>query len=154
MVAQVDPDLVAPYTKFIVPLLDHKKARVRWEAMHALALVAHMVPKEIDKILHRIDEIIHNDPSVIARDWAIQAVGNYAGTGKKAAEKAYPILVNSIPVREYRHAHHSMRGLKEVARMIPESRVELEKIGMEFMDSKRGVLKKAARELLKGIDGI
>ena len=148
LVAQVEPDLVAPYAKLLPPLLNHKKARVRWEAMHALGLIAHIVPKEIGKILPRIDELIHSDSSVIVRDWAVQTVGNYAGTGKKAAGKAYPILIKSIPVREFRHAHHALKGLKEVARLIPESRVELEKIGMEFMESKRGVLKKAAKELL------
>ena len=60
--------------------------------------------------------------------------------------------MNSIPVREYRHTHHALRGLKEVARLMPDTRDELEKIGMEFMESKRGVLRKAARELLKTID--
>ncbi|MCX6644943.1 MAG: hypothetical protein NTY09_01080 [bacterium] len=39
----------------------------------------------------------------------------------------------------------------EVARLIPESQIELEKIGMEFLESKRGVLKKAAKELLRAI---
>jgi hypothetical protein len=151
LVAQVEPDVVAPYAKLLPPLLTHKKARVRWEAMHALGLIAHQVPKEIEKILPRLDELIHSDSSVIVRDWAVQTVGNYAGTGKKAAGKALPILINSIPVREYRHAHHALKGLKEVARLIPESRIELEKIGMEFMESKRGVLKKAAKDLLRAI---
>jgi hypothetical protein len=154
MVAQIEPDLVAPYAKLLPPLLKHKKARVRWEAMHALGLITHLVPKEIEKILPMIDELIHNDSSVIVRDWAVMTVGNYAGTGKKAAGKAYPILINSIPMREYRHAHHALKGLKEVARLVPGSRVELEKIGMEFMDIKRGVLKKAAKELLKEIGEI
>jgi len=38
MVAEVRPELVAPHAALLPPLLDHKKARVRWEAMHALAL--------------------------------------------------------------------------------------------------------------------
>ena len=152
MVAEVDPDLVAPYARLLPPLLEHPKARVRWESMHALSLIAGIEPKLIEKILLKIDHIIHNDKSVIAKDCAVRAVSNYAGTGKKAAKKAYPILMRSIPVRDNRHAHHAIKGLIEIARLMPETREELERVGMEFMDVKRGVLRKAARELLRTID--
>ena len=152
MVAQVEPDLVAPYAELLPPLLDHSKARVRWESMHALSQIAGIEPKLIEKILTKIDHIIHNDKSVIAKDCAVRAVSNYAGTGKKAAKKAYPILMKSIPVRDNRHAHHVIKGLIEIAHLMPETRDKLEKIGMEFMDVKRGVLRKAARKLLRVVD--
>ena len=64
MVAEVHPEFIIPYAKYLPPLLDHPKARVRWESMHALALVADLKPKVIEKLLGRIDEIIHTEAFV------------------------------------------------------------------------------------------
>jgi hypothetical protein len=151
MVAQVHPELILSYARHLPPLLFHKKARVRWEAMHALGLIAAYKPALIERNLSRIEEIIHTDASVIARDWAVQAVGNYAGTGRKAAEKAYPVLLRAMPVREFRHAHHALRGLVNVVDLVPEKHEEVEALAEEFVYHKRGVLSKAAKELLKSM---
>ncbi len=54
MVAETRPDLIAPYAKKLAVLLAHKTTRVRWEAMHALALVASQVPRVIASLLPRL----------------------------------------------------------------------------------------------------
>ena len=154
MVAQNEPEFILPYISEIVPLVDHPKARVRWEAVHALSLIAGLAPHFIRKLLPRFDEIIHNDKSIIARDCAVRAVANYAGTGKSASEDAYPILIKAVYVRDARHGHLAINGLIHALEYLPEKADELEKIGLEFMDAKRGVLKKSARRLLKAIDSI
>ena len=151
MVAQVNPEFILPYAHYLPPLLMHKKARVRWETMHALGLIAGHKPLLIEKHLKKLDELIHTDRSVIVRDWAVQAVANYAGSGRKAAAKAYPLLLKAIPLWEFKQAHHALRGLINVAKLLPEKRDEIEPLGEEFMHHRRGVLSKAAKELLKAL---
>src|SRR4030042_352943 len=43
-VAEADPEWVIPYAEDLSPLLIHKTARVRWEAVHALSLITPCVP--------------------------------------------------------------------------------------------------------------
>jgi len=154
MVAKDEPEFVVPYVGSLMPLVDHPKARIRWEAIHAVSLVAGFAPHFLRKLLPRLDEIIQNDTSIIARDCAVRAIGNYAGTGKTAAQEAYPILIQAIPVRDYRHAHLAINGLMKVLEYMPDKKSELENIGEQFMESSRGVLKKAAKKLLKALDSM
>jgi hypothetical protein len=154
IVAEVHPELIIPWAEYLPPLLDHPRARVRWESMHALGLIASLVPDFIETKLNRIGDIINNDSSVIARDWAVRTVSEYAGTGQDAAKKAYPLLKDAVAIRQNRHAHHAFPGMEKVAEYFPRKRREIESIAEEFTDSKRGVLKKAARQLLKRIDSL
>jgi len=85
-VAEAWPELVVPHAKALTMLLNHKTTRVRWEVMHALALLASSVPKVIAPLLPRLKEILHSDSSTIVRDHAVDTIGNYAMTGKRAAQ--------------------------------------------------------------------
>lgn len=153
-VAKNEPEFVVPYVGSLVPLVEHPKARVRWEAIHSISLVAGLAPHFLRKLIPKLDEIIQNDTSIIARDCAVRAVGNYAETGLEAAMEAYPVLINAIPVRDCRHAHHAINGLINALGFLSDKTDELEKIGEEYMESSRGVLKKAAKKLLKAIDAL
>src|SRR5688500_14052121 len=53
-VAEADPTLILPYVEKLAPLLDHRTTRVRWEAMHALALAAGLVPRQITRLLPQL----------------------------------------------------------------------------------------------------
>jgi hypothetical protein len=150
-VAREKPDLVACYANALAPLVNHATTRVRWEAMHALALVATRDPRIIASLLPRLDEIIRLDGSVIARDYAVDAVGNYAGTDAPAARAAYPLLVDALTVYGGRQAGHALMGLARAVAADPGLRDELAPIGERFADSPSGVVRKAARALMKAI---
>jgi len=154
MVGKNEPEFLLPYVGLLVPLVDHPKARVRWEAIHALSLTAGIAPHFLRKMIPKLDEIIQTDTSIIARDCAVRAVANFAGTGKSAADDAYPVLLKAVRVRDCRHGHHAMNGLINAAQYLPEKLDEIEKIGEEFSDADRGVLKKAAVRLLQKIDSL
>lgn len=124
-VAEERPDLVAPHANALTPLLAHKTTRVRWEAMHALALIAPELPQAIHSMLPRLREMIHNDSSVIVRDYATEAVANYARTGSQAAQAAYPILLEALTVWNEKHAGRALNGLSHVAAAAPELADEL-----------------------------
>jgi hypothetical protein len=72
-VAKENPALVAPYAERLIPLLGHRDTRVRWEATHAVALVAALVPAQVEPLLPDLADKMKCDQSVIVRDCAVPA---------------------------------------------------------------------------------
>ncbi|MDX9954562.1 MAG: hypothetical protein RBT75_10725 [Anaerolineae bacterium] len=151
-VAEQHPDWVAPHAAALAPLLNHKATRVRWEATHALALVALPAPAVIADLLPELAEKIRTDSSVIVRDYATDAIANYAATGKPAAERAYPLLKEALTAWEGKHAGHALRGLCNVATMAPALVDELRVIAADYSLAGKAVVRKVAKELLKTIE--
>jgi len=152
-VASVYPDRVAPYADKLVPLLSHKTTRVRWEAMHALALIAVCVPQTIASLLPQLEDMIAADKSTIVRDHAVDTVGNYAGTSEQAATEAFPILVAALTLWDGKHAARALNGLSNVALKARGLEGELLSLTQDYVDHYKGVVKKAARRLVKVIEG-
>lgn len=148
-VAEQNPRLIVPYTVELIKLITHKTTRVRWEAVHALALCAQFIPQILHPHLHEIDGIIRSDKSIIVRDYSIDIVANYALAGAKDAQEAYPLLREYLAVWEGRHAGHALIGLGNVAKMVPELAPELRQLAEPFLEHKSGVIRKAAKALLK-----
>ena len=150
-VAKVHPEWVAPYAPLLPELLSHKKTRVRWEAMHALALVAAHIPKSVCPLLPRLGGLIHNDESTIVRDHALDAVANYAQVSPRAAEAAHPILTEALGVWEGKHAGHALNGLINVAEMVPRLRAEVRASAEPYLEHRKSVVRKTARRLMKRV---
>lgn len=151
-VAQVHPEWVVPHAEGLPMLLIHKNTRVRWEAAHALALVATLTPASIAPLLPLLMEKIRSDASVIVRDYATDAIANYASTSQFASECAYDLLKETLTLWGGKQAGHALQGLAHVARLVPAKLVELQGIGEQYSHSERAVVRKAAKGLLKVID--
>jgi hypothetical protein len=147
--AERKPELVAPYAKLLVRLLDHKNTKVRWEAMHSLSLVTPLAPKVVAPLLPRLIEIVEKDSSTIVRDYAVSTLANYASTGKKAAQSAYPYLKQALRAADGRHAARALEGMVHVARLDAQLKPELQKVGSEYLNDRRGVTRRAAKALVK-----
>ena len=153
-VAEKRPEWVTPYARVIVSLLASRTTRVRWEAAHSLALIATLVPEVIAYSLPRLGEMIRSDPSVIARDHAVDTVGNYANTSPRAAREAFPLLVEALAAWNGKQAAHALDGLANVAERLPNSSPEIRTYALSFIDHPRGVIRKAARALIKRLDKV
>lgn len=151
-VAETHPELVVPHAKILAPLLTHKTTRVRWEAMHALSLVASLKPRLIASLLPLLSEMIQHDTSVIVRDYAVDAIANYATTGKQAAQNAYPYLKQALTAFDGKQAGHALNGLANVASALPQLAPELHKIGEYYLNDRRGVVRKAAKKLIQAAE--
>lgn len=149
MVAQAAPGLAAPFAERLVPLLEHKTARVRWEAMHGLALVAGLRPEVIAGLLPRLGELLAADASVIVRDYATEALGNYAGSGPAAADQALPYLRQALTAAGGKHAGRALDGMAKAVAASPGLSGELVPVAEQYLDHERGVVRKAARGLMK-----
>jgi hypothetical protein len=151
-VAEEDPALVVPYAEPLQGLLRHKTTRVRWEAMHAIALTATLIPNQISTLLPQIKEIIHFDKSTIVRDYAIDTICNYASVGKSEADIVFPLLKEALHLWEGKHRARVLNGLLNVTNQSPEHTLEIRGIAEEYLEDNKGVVKKAAKALIKVID--
>ncbi len=148
-VAEQNPLLIVPYANELLKLIAHKTTRVRWEAVHALALCAQFIPQILQPQLCEIDGIIRSDKSIIVRDYSIDIVANYALAGAKQAQEAYPLLREYLAVWAGRHAGHALVGLGNVGKMVSQQAPELHKLAEPFLEHKSGVIRKAAKIVLK-----
>lgn len=151
-VAEEDPAWIVPYAGDLAMLLCHKNTRVRWEAMHALALVAALTPDTITPLLPQLTEMLRTDKSVIVRDYGTDACAAYASTSKIAAQAAYPMLKEMLTLWNGKQAGHALQGLVAIAKLLPHTHAELSLIAEKYLSFPRGVVRKAAKELAKVVE--
>lgn len=148
-VAERQPERVAPYAPRLLPLLGHKTTRVRWEAMHALALTAERVPDLMAGALPTIAELIRRDASTIVRDYAVDTFGNMARAGEAAARQAYPVLREALRAADGKHAGRALAGLCHAVQAAPDLALEALQTAHEYADHAKPAVRKAAKALLK-----
>lgn len=148
-VAETQPSLVSPFAGDITPLITHKNTRVRWEAMHSISLIAELIPTKIKPLLPQIKGQIITDESTIVRDYAVDTVSNYAKTSKEAASEAFPILTLILDEWLHKHAAGALKGLQNVAKSNPQLAAEIMPIAEKNLNSPKGTVKKAAKDLQK-----
>lgn len=148
-VAEVRPELVAPFAPRLLALLPHRNGRVRWESAHALALIASRVPERIAAALPDLAEMIRGDKSVIVRDYLLDAIAGYASTSVRAAEQALPILRDGLRIFARKHAARVLRGLGGVMANHPALTDEIRALAEPFRDDPRAGVRKAAAQLLR-----
>lgn len=148
MVAAQRPDWIAPYAAELATLLTHKNTRARWEASHALALVAHLAPAVVAPLLPQLAETLHKDKSTIVRDYTIDMLGNYGRTSTSAAQATLPLLQESLALWDGKHAARILTALAQLAERLPSRSAEIQAIGQRFTDHPRSSVKKAAKQLL------
>ncbi len=151
-VAETHPELVAPHADKLIPLFKSKNTRVRWESMHAIAFITHLVPEIVYTILPDLEDILHKDKSVIVRDYATETIVRYAGTSKDAAKNAYPYLLEILKTWSDKHSGRALIGLLNVYHAMPKMKNQIRPIAESYANSKRGVVKKAAVKLLKALE--
>jgi hypothetical protein len=149
MVAEKRPDLVARYASQVAALIGHKNTRVRWEAMHTLAFIASQAPGLMAGLLPQLQKILHNDKSIIVRDYCVDAIGNYAGSGREEALATYPLLKEGLEAWDNRHAGHALSGLAKAITAAPELREETQAMAQPYLAHPKGVVRKAAKALMK-----
>lgn len=150
-VAEEKPELIVRFADNLIPLLDHKYTRARWEAMHALALIADRIPKAISPIISQLHRMSLSDQSTIVRDYAAIAVGNYAKASKRAADEAFPVLQRILEVWKEKQAARILKGLHNVAESNPSLTDEILSLAKVYENSPKGSIKKAAKEIIKAL---
>lgn len=154
LVSEQQPEHIAPFAPALAKLLEHKTTRVRWEAVHALVNVSQSSPEIVENVLSALAELIRSDPSAIVRDYAVDAVANFAASGQSQAEKAFPLLKEALEAWKGRHAGHALSGLVNVAMLVPELRPALGQIANGYLSVEKAVVRKAAKTLQKAASAV
>ena len=148
-VVKVDPALVAPYAEHLIPLLGHKDTRVRWETTHALALVAALVPDQIQPLLPDLVAKIEGDRSVIVRDCAVIALGEYGRSGPEAARQAFPLLSDALVAWEGKHAKWVLQAMDKLLAAEPALGPEVQASARSCLNHKRANVRRLANKMVQ-----
>jgi HEAT repeat protein len=148
-VAKVNPALVAPYAGRLIPLLGHKDTRVRWEATHAVALVAALIPDQVEPLLPDLEAKIERDQSVIVRDCAVIALGQYGRSGPKAARRAFPLLRGALEAWEGKHAKLALEGMGKLLTVEPALAPGVHTAAQTCLDHKRANVRRLAQKIVQ-----
>lgn len=148
-VAKENPALVAPYVNRIAPLINHKDTRVRWESTHALALVASLVPEQTAPLVPDLVAKIERDRSVIVRDCAVLALGEYGHSGPEAAREVFPHLLGALEVWGGKHAKLALEATSKLIEAEPGLEAEVRAAAQRCLDHRRANVRRLAQKLAK-----
>lgn len=149
MISENNPELIISHANRVTALMNSKENKIRWEAMHTLANIAEKKPGVIFSVLAELNEIIEKDKSIIVRDYASDAVANFAKTSIEAAQASYPILKNTLLFWQERHGKQAIKGLLNVYLKIPSLRNEILKLVQPFIYAEKGSVVKEAKKAVK-----
>lgn len=149
MVSEKRPEVVAPFIDRVIPLLQSKNKRVRWESMHTLVFLARRAAATIAPLLPQLAAAIAQDDSVIVREYAIQVLGEYSITSAAAAQGAFPILLKSLEVWSGDHVATALEGLAKAAEADPALMSEVIETAQKYRDAKKSKVQKVARSILR-----
>ena len=148
-VAKQNPALVVPYVACIAPLISHKNTRVRWESTHALALVASLAPEQIAPLLPDLVTKIERDKSVIVRDCAVLALGEYGHSGPEAAREVFPHLLRALEMWEGKHAKLVLEAMSKLVEVEPGLEVEMRAAAQDCLDHRRANVRRLAQKIVR-----
>ncbi|QGQ96322.1 hypothetical protein EHS13_16255 [Paenibacillus psychroresistens] len=151
-VAEFNPRVVVPFAGALALLLNHKATRVRWEAMHAIALTAELNADAILQLLNIFTTILHNDSSTIVRDYVIDCLGNVATVSEHAASQVMPIIIEAVTLYGEKHLARALNAMTKVVITAPTHGVELLMYGNDYSNHAKGSVQKAAKKLVKAIN--
>ena len=149
MVAEKRPELVVPYAGNILPLLSSKETKTRWEAVHTLAYIADRVPDTISDALPVLSTLIEGDKSTIVRDYAIDAIANYARAGVETSREAYEILKSALAEWGEKHARQVLRGFNHVLDKLPDSAAEINLLTRPYMSAQKKIVAAEAAKIVR-----
>ena len=152
MVSENHPDLIAPLADKILPLLNNKETKTRWEAVHTLSFIAVKIPEIIFSILPDLQELIEKDKSTIVRDYTIDTVANFARFDKNSSEKAFGILKTALDLWDEKHAKQVFKGFSNILDNQPLYKTEISKIVKPYLDAKKNVVVNEAKKIIKRIE--
>ena len=149
MVTDEDPAKGNAYFAALLPHLDNKYTRARWEAMHALANIAATAPKVAEKQIARVFGLLMGDESVIVRDHAGRFIGNYGTTSPAAAKKAWPLLEEALKQGSVKQASKILTSMTDIIEAQPAFKAKAGAVATNFVDHEKPSVRTAARVLLR-----
>ncbi len=93
-IGYLKPELISPYTKEFLNLLDSKNNRMQWGAMTALSGIAKVNPKSVYPSVTKIISVADHG-TVITKDHCVKILAALCSV-KPYSEKAFPLLIEQM----------------------------------------------------------
>lgn len=148
-VAETSPNLVAPYAEPLLSSIHHKHTRVRWESMHAVALISPLISRRIIAVLDEISERLFLEQSTIVKDYLLLCLGNVASCGEAEAKMVMPILKQALHQLDDKFISKILIAMTGIAKVSPSLAVEAVMYGHDYETHPKSSVQKAAKKLVK-----
>jgi hypothetical protein len=149
LVSEKKPELIVQYADNVLPLLSSKETKTRWEAVHTLSYIAEKIPDIISAILPVLQSLIEKDKSTIVRDYAIDAVANYAKINVKTSEESYELLKFALNLWGKKHARQVIRGFNYVLDNFSDCKAEINLLVQPYLSANKKVVAAEAKKIVK-----
>ena len=149
LVSEKKPELTVQYADNIVSLLSSKQTKTRWEAVHTLSFIAEKIPDIISSILPVIQTLIEKDKSTIVRDYAVDAIANYAKASIETSEKSYELLKSILELWGEKHARQVLRGFNHVLDNISDCKAEINSLVQPYLSANKKNVVAEAKKIIK-----
>lgn len=96
LLAENEPELLAPYIPDMVDALENKEAQTRWEVLDALTLLALDHGKEVGAAFEGAETALFDEISATLRFSAFRMLCTWGATDRGRSKKVWPILDEAI----------------------------------------------------------
>jgi len=149
LVAEKKPECIVPYADKILPLLNSKETKTRWEAVHTLSYIADRIPDIVFSVLPVLESLIEKDKSTIVRDYAMDTIANYAKVSTETSENAYELLKFALELWGEKHAKQVFKGFNYVLDNCPDCKTEINLLVQPYLSANKKVVAVEAKKIIK-----
>jgi len=96
IVAENQPDLVAPHLEKLLPALSVKEPQTRWAIIRTIGFCAHLNKPIAQRAITYAEKYIDNKEGLCLASSADLFLGDFGAISKKDAQRVLPILAQSI----------------------------------------------------------
>lgn len=93
---------------------------------------------------------IEGDRSVIVRDCAVKALGEYGRSGPEAARQVFPVLGEALQAWEGKHAKLVLEGMDKLLAVEPALGPGVQAAAQSCLDHKRANVRRLAKKMVQG----
>ena len=149
LVSEVKPEFVVPFADNILPLLQSKETKTRWEAVHTLSFIAEKIPDTIFSVLPVLQSLVEKDKSTIVRDYAVDTVANYAKVNTETSGKSYELLKYALELWGEKHAKQVFKGFNYVLDNSTDCKAEINLLVQPYLTANKKIVATEAKKIAK-----
>ena len=150
LVAEKQPELVAPHLKKLLPALSVKEPQTRWMIIRAMGFCAHLNKPIAQKAIAFAEKYINNKEGLCLSSSADLFLGDFGAISKKDAQKVFPILEQSIEKLIFNEQDWLLEALLKVFQNLDKDGQEVAlKFAEHWQYTTRKSTQQRARKLLR-----
>ena len=150
IVAEKQPELVAPHLKKLLPALSVKEPQTRWMIIRTMGFCAHLNKPIAQKAIAYAEKYIDNKEGLCLSSSADLFLGDFGTISKRDAQRVFPILTQSIENLVFNEQDWLLEAfLKIFKNLDEEEQKEVFKFAEHWQYSARKSTQQRTRKLLR-----